>query len=135
MFKKDLSLIGWDEVKRRQLERFSLVSHWIELTNLAAGMTVVDIGPGPGVFTRKYAQTIGSRGKVYAIEKSPQALEFLLMELNNVLNVEIRLADAEHGLTDVPRPDVVFVTAESVEGQGTTIRFWIPRVSGQGATE
>ncbi len=110
MFAKDLSFIGWDEVKRRQLDRLSLVPQWIELTNLSAGMTVMDIGPGPGVFTRKYATVVGKRGKVYSIEKSPLALEFLQNEVKNVDNVDVRLADAEHGLVDVPQPDVVFVT-------------------------
>lgn len=110
MFTKDLSFIGWDEVKRRQLERVSLAPQWIELTNLAPGMIVVDIGPGPGVFTREYAKVVGKPGKVYAIEKSPQAIEFLQIGLKKLDNVQVRLADAEHGLTDIPQPDVVFVT-------------------------
>lgn len=110
MFQKDLSHISWDEVKRRQLQRLPLVYDWVQLTSMTSGMTVIDIGPGPGVFTREYAKIVGDAGKVYAIEKSSQAIEFLNKELGGVPNVVILYADAEQGLAVAPRSDVVLVS-------------------------
>lgn len=110
MFQKDLSHIGWDEVKKRQEERLPLVQDWIQLTHMTKGQTVVDIGPGPGVFTREYARVIGASGRVFAVEKSPEATHYLGNELSVVENVEILLADAEEGLLNIPVPNVIFVT-------------------------
>jgi len=110
MFKKDLSHITWAEVKRRQLQRLSLVHDWIRLTAMTSGLTVVDIGPGPGLFTREYAKIVGKDGKVYAIEKSLQAIEFLKKELDGIANVEILNADAEQGISGAQKPDIVLVS-------------------------
>lgn len=110
MFRKDLSNIGWDEVKRRQLQRISLGADWIQFTGMGPGMQVIDIGPGPGVFTRQYATTVGESGRIFAIEKSPEASEYLRRELQGVDNVEILLGDAEQGLASSPTPDIVMIS-------------------------
>lgn len=110
MFRRDLSLIGWDEVKRRQLQRSALGSEWIQITGMACGMQVIDIGPGPGVFTRQYARTVGESGRIFAVEKSPEAIEHLRRELQGLANVEVLLRDAEQGLEGTPVPDMVMIT-------------------------
>jgi ubiquinone/menaquinone biosynthesis C-methylase UbiE len=42
---------------------------------LAAGMTVVDYGCGPGSYTLAAAQIVGPRGRVYGVDIHPQAVE------------------------------------------------------------
>jgi len=111
MFKKDLSNLGWSEVKRRQVQRLPLVKDWIQLSQMTTGSHVIDVGPGPGVFTREYAITVGDKGKVYAIEKSPEAVEYLRRELDGLSNVEVYLADAEQDLDSIlVVPDIVIIS-------------------------
>ncbi|ADG06113.1 class I SAM-dependent methyltransferase [Kyrpidia tusciae] len=134
MFDKDFSQVDWEKVKQGQLIRQSLGSEWIRLTGLAPGMRVMDIGTGPGVFTRMYAEAVGEMGRVYALEKSPQAMAFLRRELQDLKNVEYVLADAEQGFGEVPKVDVVFITdvLHHVDTPGKIFRN-ISRVVSEGA--
>ncbi|WP_047155459.1 class I SAM-dependent methyltransferase [Aneurinibacillus tyrosinisolvens] len=95
-FDKDLSVLGWEEVKRRQLQRMPLVDEWIQLIQLQSGNSVLDIGPGPGMFTLRYAEAVGNTGNVIALEKSQGAIEFLLKEFNQrYSNIKVVMGDAE----------------------------------------
>jgi ubiquinone/menaquinone biosynthesis C-methylase UbiE len=111
-FSKDLSHITWDEVKKRQLQRFPLVKEWIRLTGMRKGHTVIDIGSGTGVFALEYAKTVGNEGKVYAIDRSQEALEYLRMELkqrhiNHMITLNM---NAEESLGDLDLPDIITIT-------------------------
>jgi ubiquinone/menaquinone biosynthesis C-methylase UbiE len=109
-FSKNLSHIGWDEIKRRQSERVPLVHEWIRFTGMKQGMSVLDIGTGPGVFTRKYANVVGNQGLIYAIDKSAEALTYLLQDhqyQNNILTIHI---DAELSLDSIGKVDIVMIT-------------------------
>ncbi|MEV5029027.1 hypothetical protein [Paenibacillus sp. LPE1-1-1.1] len=44
---------------------------------------MLDIGPGPGVFTQRYGKVVGSTEKVTTLEKSEEAIAHLTEELNN----------------------------------------------------
>lgn len=58
-FQKDLSYIGWEEVRNRQLLRFPLDKEWIRLTGMQEGDTIVDIGSGTKVFVCEYSKIVG----------------------------------------------------------------------------
>lgn len=110
-FHKDLSHVGWEEVKRRQLQRESLVYEWIELVGMKPGKSVLDIGTGPGVFTLKYARVVGNEGTIYALDQSKEALDLLVdatdRKHNNIHTV---CADAEMPLPSVEGVDIVMIT-------------------------
>ncbi|WNQ12183.1 methyltransferase domain-containing protein [Paenibacillus aurantius] len=88
-FQKDLSHLGWEEVRNRQLQRMSLVSEWASIAGIKEGSTLLDIGPGPGAFLNEYASLVGTNGKVIALEKSKEAIDYFLKTSNqpNVITV------------------------------------------------
>jgi ubiquinone/menaquinone biosynthesis C-methylase UbiE len=110
-FHKDLSYVGWKEVKRRQLERVPLVYEWIKLVDMKQGESVLDIGTGPGVFTFQYANSVGEDGTIYALDQSREALDFFLREIkekkNNIIPICI---NAETSLDTVGNVDIVMIT-------------------------
>jgi ubiquinone/menaquinone biosynthesis C-methylase UbiE len=81
-FHKDLSHVGWEKAKRRQLLREPLVSEWIELVGMKHGSLVLGIGTGPGVFTKQYSHVVGDQGTNYALDQSREAIDFFLKEVN-----------------------------------------------------
>jgi ubiquinone/menaquinone biosynthesis C-methylase UbiE len=109
-FSKNLSHIGWDEVKRRQSERIPLVYEWIRFTGMEQGMSVLDIGTGPGVFTREYANAVGKQGLIYAIDKSAEALSYLLQDSQSQDNILTIHTDAELSLDSIGLVDIVMIT-------------------------
>ncbi len=44
----------------------------VEFAGIKPGMTVVDISPGAGYFTRIFAKVVGTNGKVYAVNNPPR---------------------------------------------------------------
>lgn len=65
---------------------------------LARGMAVAEIGCGPGPGMRRFAEAVGTSGKVYEVDVDPNALAF----------IERRLARIE-SVTGKPLPHVVTV--------------------------
>ncbi len=79
---------------------------------LRPGMTVADVGSGPGYFTFKFADIVGKEGRVYAIETNPRHLEFLrnYVEKYHVENVEVVTSSFEGiGLHPDVRVDAVYM--------------------------
>jgi len=111
-FQKDLSHADWDEIGRRQVARIDLVLEWIALTSMRAGSRVLDIGPGPGVFTCEYAKVVGPTGKVFALEKAESALAYLrrVFDGRGVDNVVVLAGDAEEALDTDGDVDLVMIT-------------------------
>lgn len=112
-FQKDLSYLGWDEVKKRQLQRLPLVDEWIKLVGMKEGITILDIGPVPGVFTLRYADAVGTTGRVTALDKSREALTYLAREFYHyqINSVEIMMGDAEEVNFDGIRAfDIIMLT-------------------------
>jgi ubiquinone/menaquinone biosynthesis C-methylase UbiE len=84
---------------------------WLRATGLAAGQRVLEVGCGPGFFTIPAAETVGERGRVYALDNNPAAVEYVKrkVQLRAVRNVEVILADAaKTGIPDGSL-DVVFL--------------------------
>jgi len=79
----------------------------LRATGVRAGERVADIGAGTGLYTRLFAEEVGSSGRVYAVEIGPRFLE------------HINRTTADAGLTNVTavlgRIDSVTLPAESVD--------------------
>ena len=64
----------------------------IEAIGLKSGQVIADIGSGGGYFTLKFAEIVGEKGKVYAVDTDEKLLEFVgnsakQRGLNNVITV------------------------------------------------
>jgi len=62
----------------------------IEAITLKPGQSIADIGAGGGYFSLRFAKIVGQEGKVYAVDASPDFLEFIKKSakdegLNNVI--------------------------------------------------
>ena len=76
------------------------------------GMSIADVGSGPGYFSFKFADIVGESGKIYAIETNPKHLEFLHNYVNKyqVKNVEVVTSSFEGiGLAPDIRVDAVYM--------------------------
>jgi ubiquinone/menaquinone biosynthesis C-methylase UbiE len=60
------------------------------------GMTVLELGCGPGTFTLEAARVVGATGRVVAVDIQPKMIDRLgeAVRQAGIDNVEIRLADA-----------------------------------------
>jgi ubiquinone/menaquinone biosynthesis C-methylase UbiE len=67
---------------------------------LKPGMTVVDLGSGPGDYSIPIAKIIGRKGHVYAVDLWEGCIEFLKSEIERlgIVNIETLLADMSRRL-------------------------------------
>jgi|GEM_PF-3130675 len=110
VFHQNVSRMGWEEVRRRQLHRLPLVAEWMEWTRMSAGSRVLDIGPGPGVFFHEYVQRAGETGAVWALEKWEEAAEVLRAVYKDVRHVTIVQGDAEKDGAGMEQAEIILVT-------------------------
>lgn len=64
----------------------------VEAIGLRYGQTIADIGAGGGYFSLRFAEIVGGKGKVYAVDTNPKFLEFIKNNtekkgLNNLIPV------------------------------------------------
>jgi ubiquinone/menaquinone biosynthesis C-methylase UbiE len=78
-FDKEMHGADWAAVYERQAERADLVSRLCDLLGLAAGDHVLEIGSGPGHTSVQLAARV-EPGTVYAVDRQPDALAYLLTE-------------------------------------------------------
>lgn len=76
-FQKDLSHTTWERVYQRQVLRAELVPAWFEALALKQGDTLADLGSGPGYVSLRAAEVVGPTGRVYAVDRAPEALDYL----------------------------------------------------------
>jgi precorrin-6B C5,15-methyltransferase / cobalt-precorrin-6B C5,C15-methyltransferase len=90
-----------------------------------------DIGAGSGAVSIEMAE-MAWRGKVYAIEKDNECLEYLRDNVAHfgVTNVEIIAGSAPQVLEGLPSPDVVFIGGSS--GKLEDIFEWVEKSARQG---
>jgi predicted methyltransferase len=80
--------------------------------NLAAGQTVVDLGAGTGIFTRRFARTVGPTGLALALEIEPATVAALERDAASLglENYQARLVtETDAGLAPASA-DVVFLS-------------------------
>ena len=92
-----------DNPLRRSLQPPSKVVDWI---GIERGMSVLEIGPGPGTFTFEAARRLGDDGKLYAIDIEPRLITRLdrKLEAMGVENVATKVASAY----ELPFPEGTF---------------------------
>lgn len=78
-FDKAMSGTDWATVYERQTEREELVPHLCQFLGLSAGDQVLDLGCGPGYTAARLAERVAP-GLVYALDRQPDALRYLLEE-------------------------------------------------------
>lgn len=79
----------------RQLKRAFLLPDWLDALDLQPGHRVLDIGAGTGYMSLRMAERVGPAGKVFAVDVSAEALEFLgkLQHQEGIENIERIVAD------------------------------------------
>jgi ubiquinone/menaquinone biosynthesis C-methylase UbiE len=88
---------------RRWVQPPQKVVDWI---GIGEGMSVLEIGPGPGTFTFGAAKRVGQQGRLNAIDISPRLIADLERKLQarGVTNVTAKVASAY----ELPFPDGMF---------------------------
>ncbi len=83
----------------------------ISKARLGEGYTVIDIGSGSGSITVEAGLMIGSKGKVYAIDKDKHAIELTKenVERFKLSNVHLIHDYAENVLSNLPEADAIFI--------------------------
>ena len=86
-------------------ERWEKTRKILKNLRIEPGLTIADVGCGSGYFTFKFAEMVGSSGKVYGIEINPLHLDYLrkFKSRENIKNVEI--VESNSGGIGLP-PDV-----------------------------
>lgn len=79
---------------------FKVDENLINELSISEGMTVIDIGSGPGRFSIPIARRVGSRGIVYAIDIDQEALDLLSERAarEGLSNIKTIRADVTAGL-------------------------------------
>jgi ubiquinone/menaquinone biosynthesis C-methylase UbiE len=76
-----------DWLERPERDKEEHTEKLIEALNIKPDEVVADIGAGTGYFTRRLAQKVGSRGKVFAVDIQPEMLTLLTNSLRNFTNI------------------------------------------------
>lgn len=83
----------------------------MQTLSLQPGQIIADIGSGGGYFTFRFAQTVGSSGRVYAVDTNQEFLDFIQQQTKKlgITNVVTLRSVSEH--PDLPKQvcDVVFL--------------------------
>ena len=79
-----------DELSGPGRDRWQMPNQVLAALSLKKGDVVADIGAGTGYFTTRFAQAVGPKGKVYAVDIDGHVLEYLKKEARkqNLNNVE-----------------------------------------------
>ncbi len=93
----------WEHVWERQRQREPMERGWLDTLGLEPGARVADVGSGPGFISLLAAERVGAGGRVYAVDRSPEALAFLRQQLavRPAASVEPLVGAA----TAIPLPD------------------------------
>jgi len=83
----------------------------MDLANIAAGMTVADIGAGEGYYTVRLAERVGTDGRVLAQDIDRDALDRLgtRVERERLQNISIKLGEADDPNLPVDSFDRIFL--------------------------
>ena len=100
-YKGDIDVSKWVErFEGESREIFTQRRRIVEAARITPGMTVADIGAGTGLFVAPFAEAVGARGRVFAVDIVPKFLA----------HIDQRAAD--YGLSNV---ETVLCKEDSVE--------------------
>jgi len=79
-------------------ENWEKTSCMIQALNVKRGQAIADVGCGPGYYTFKFADLVGPRGRVYALETNTRHLDFVTeicrrYKLQNIRPLESKFND------------------------------------------
>jgi ubiquinone/menaquinone biosynthesis C-methylase UbiE/rhodanese-related sulfurtransferase len=79
---------------------------------LRPGMTVVDLGAGSGIFTRRFARAVGPGGRAIALDIDRSAVEAIKQEAKSLglPNYEARVVAADDPAIEPGTADVIFLS-------------------------
>ncbi|MBK9138983.1 MAG: class I SAM-dependent methyltransferase [Verrucomicrobia bacterium] len=110
--KPDLNVSQWVERFEREGREIYDHRHRIVLeSGVRKGMTVADVGAGSGLFTLLFAEAVGRRGTVYAVDIVPAFLTHIEAEAlgRNLDNVRPVLASERSASLPERSVDLVFI--------------------------
>jgi ubiquinone/menaquinone biosynthesis C-methylase UbiE len=83
----------------------------VQALAVRAGQTVCDIGSGPGYFTLRLARAVGPRGRVFAVDVEPKALDALRerIEARHLRNVTPVLGLGDDALLPPATCDLILI--------------------------
>lgn len=92
-----------DNPLRRRIQPPDILAEWM---GVGEGMSVLEVGPGPGTFTFAVARKAGDAGCVYAIDIQESIVRALLekVEQQGITNISVRQASAHQ----LPFPNQYF---------------------------
>jgi predicted methyltransferase len=101
---------GADETTGPGRDRWQMPNEVLAALDLKKGDVVADIGAGVGYFTLRFAQAVGPKGKVYAVDIDAHVLEYLKKEARkqNASNVETLLSHKDDPLLPAGSVNVAF---------------------------
>jgi len=108
----------------------------LDEAGLKEAQRVLEIGCGPGFFTLAAAKIVGEKGKVFALDVNPVAIEDVQrkIEARGLKNVETLLCDA--GKTGLPDESVdvafLFGVIHDIDGLDTVVREMHRVLKGEG---
>ncbi|MDD2922844.1 MAG: class I SAM-dependent methyltransferase [Anaerolineales bacterium] len=99
-----------EDRKRRLAEHFDAVSstydglnflqvtarRFVELANLSAGMSVLDIATGTGIVPLLAAESLGTNGRVVGIDISEEMIAIAKQKTSAITNLQLLTGDAEN---------------------------------------
>jgi len=83
----------------------------LEALELRQGQNIADIGAGGGYFSQRFADAVGRKGKVYAVDTNPEFLEFIRnsAEEKGLNNVKTILATEDKLILSQKSLDFIFM--------------------------
>lgn len=76
-------------------------------TDLSEGMTVLDVGCGPGLVSLELARVVGASGRVIAVDKSKKSIGLLKKAAREAARTERGLAQVETHVCDLSEPKAI----------------------------
>ncbi len=82
-----------DNPVRRRIQPPEKIAEWMDVEE---GMSILEIGPGPGTFTFAVARRVGETGRVYALDVQESIVSTLQerVEQRGITNITVRQASA-----------------------------------------
>jgi len=93
---------GKDLLVKQIKSKDKFIQDTIQEAHLKKGIQVLDFGCGPGRYVLAVSKAIGAKGKLYALDTAPLALEMVrqIVDENKLRNVKTIESDCDTGLPD-----------------------------------